>query len=239
MSLKIQRRTSVPADVIRQYRHRILSLEVELQEMAREGSLGRRHVKSSIQNLRHLKALLSTLQSMRSITKPQMPEGIKVPDLDLCDIAAQNFCVKWSQNQTVHTRSLAEKTGQVAVWVRKALAGEGFDWVVLFRLSKLRKMLANIESKTIETEHDYKQLEIAVQVLQKGESDRPPVEILSRIYQNLCEQNDHIERMEYELQAEIDHTSWMKRWLMIQEERLKTYFPVVSRNIQLGDREGA
>jgi hypothetical protein len=218
-------------ELVAQYHHRLLSLEADLKDQARSGSLSTRAFSQRVKKLKDVHASLAELRKLCLVENPGKltSADIGLPLLDDCTPAEREVCERFLVEKELELRMLELQSGQVYRWLGDAVAGYTNPLRIILRLSKMRKMIQSFE-KRLETLADAAtvmshHIDKLVGKMKGGsgrQNARSTVEALMALFSQLDGTIARVARLKASVKKEEARTQAMSAWLRQQEEALKS-----------------
>ena len=151
MSLKaigLSRATS--RGLINSFNHRILGLEIDLQQLSKERSINKKIYSKRIKLLKNLQSKLQFFQNNFEVQGRKKPHGIfqkQIPERESRSPEETDLCISYFEKSIELVTELIHESNDIVKILQTIFNGRWFQFLTFLDLSKLRKKMLNLENK--------------------------------------------------------------------------------------------
>ena len=221
--------------LLERYQHRVLTLEIELRQMAREGVISPVQYKKRVLILKGLK------NQVRELHQAPNPSLVKQESAALfLDAPNQHnrspeetvVCLQFFEECFRLSHFLLHECKDILDIVRKAILGRTVTILSSFDLSRIKKKLVKLEQYIQDFEqkkNSWKEyVDNILQFMQMPEPYKTSLsnlQILKNRFFEIDKLNKEILSLGLEVEKAEDELEMMVNWLSFQEWRISQYFP--------------
>lgn len=217
-------------DLATQYQHRLLSLEAELRDHAMH--MSKRVWKRRMRSLNRLHEQLHSLRmacapaarSGAPKRDPHAPSSNALDDLGLplsaaCTPVEVDLCEKYVAEKLKFTGFLERQAHKVLSWTRQTVAGKGNWLLTTWRLSRMRRMIEDVETRTRQVLADCAALDSWIEQFVRAaardskSTARDVIDGLIMIFSRLEEGVTRVARLRAALRTEQGRLAQMEAWM--------------------------
>lgn len=223
-------------ELIGQFAHRILSLDADLRERARDGSVSPQGYARRLKQLGKMQTDLAALRQLAANDTPEHQAQVDVglPVLVTCSPPEKAICDDYLTVRKDTTAAAAAEAETVLRWLQDAAHGKGNALQTTLRLSKMRKLITKHEERfAVLTAADAAQEQKAETLLDqfKGRHLRAlgksTLEGLVRIYEELDAASSRIARLKTAFKREERQARKMHAMIEALREQVRKPLPFV------------
>ena len=226
MRTQIQHSSALPLETVKslleQYSHQILSLEADLKERARLGSMKQREFTRRLNGLRECQLRLRVLQR-RCAAESGAPISNQLNDIPLLarstPLETEIYEQFFAQREALSAR-LERDLHRVHKWLMAAVTGRSFSISHVLRLSKLHRLIGGLEKRTNLAQEFAKGLGVQVEKLlmqmsegQRKDTAKSSIEGLVTLFSNVENLIARIAKLRGTQREEEQAVANMTAWL--------------------------
>lgn len=220
--------------MIDQYNHRLLSLEVDLQEAARTNQVPLRDYERRMKQIAVLKRELSVISQVNALESDD-PFANQDADLGLpltgsCTPAEISVVNRFLDDLQKTLAGHEKNCRSVLEWVRGAISGEPSGLQQTFRLSKLHRLTQKTLARARLVRHEAQAVDRYVEKLSKGlgkDVARGTIDGLMQVFSDLDGVISRVARLRATVKNERQRISRMVRWLEDHEYEVSASRPAM------------
>ncbi len=215
------------------YHLRLLTLQAELQDMLFVHAISHKEFRLRQKQLDFLSSKLNSIRASWDMQKSlnSYDALFPMPDPALCDGAELKICEQFLSARVKFLQKLLADSTKILNWIQTSALGRNFLFRTNFYLSGLRSKIGFVEGKIRECERVKKSHSALINQLERDElpartaGKRSSLEVLREAFELVTSRCQRINHLQKEFQAERGRVTWMKRWLVFQEEKMASYRP--------------
>ena len=226
MRTQSQHTSTLPRETVKglleQYSHQILSLEADLKERARLGSMKQREFTRRLNGLRECQLRLRVLQR-RCAAESNTPISNQLNDIPLLarstPLETEMYQHFFAQREALSVR-LERDLNRVHKWLMAAVAGRSLSISHVLRLSKLHRLIGGLEKRTNLAQEFAKGLGIQVEKLlihmsdgQRKDTAKTSIEGLVTLFSSVENLIARIAKLRGIQREEEQAVAYMTAWL--------------------------
>lgn len=233
------------AELVEQYNHRLLSLELDLKGFARANQIGVRDFEQRARALQKLRGQIQKIKDLNSLDLTPttnsasdlgMPSLSSMTNLSSIEVGVFDRFLK----QKLELVSELEKNSRLlANWLREAISGETSKWRLTLRLSKLKRLIHSYENRSKSASEDVKTLDRYINQFIKGLGKKIPVGFsrsnvdatiggLVHVFSDLDTIIARVAKLKATEKQERQRIHSMLNWLAEYERRVLSRLPTAS-----------
>jgi DNA repair exonuclease SbcCD ATPase subunit len=218
------------SEILSQYHHRLLSLEADLQESARNGIVSAAGFRKRVKALLEVQSQIKELRKI-SLTFGNMPENgldVGLPNLSRCTPLEREICQDYIAAKEALLRRGESLTTTTCKWLAETVSGRSWMIKSVLRLSKFRKYLQKIDrerqllgddadnlNKSVEKFLD------SVQAGGGGPGGRETLSGLISLFQKLDHAVARVAKLKTQLKKDEAKLAKITEWLGNQEKQVR------------------
>lgn len=223
-------------ELLAQYHHRLLSLEADLKDRAKAGTISSAVLARRVRRLKEIHRELNFLQtpSHADDTKDRITQDLGLPALSDCSETERSIVEHELKARASLVQAQSEQAQTVLSWLEDSLSGRAGGLRLTLRLSKLRNFIAAIERRTIieaETgtnlDAQTESLLAHTQLPDDQENAKSSLAALITLFAKLDTTIARIAKLKASVKREQAKTDSMAAWLEREEKNLNSIHPAM------------
>lgn len=218
-------------ELLSQYQHRLLALEIELKESARVGEINR---SLYIKRYKKLKVIQRTVDVMLKHFSGEhsfadTTTDTSLPIFDQCGPPEIAACQRFVDEKRRLASDVEKKAFGVMLWCEEAIA-KGSTWLKgIMRLSRLQAFIRHVDHELSTIQRDSAALDRFIESIVKKarlpskdlNGEAGTIGILVELFTNLNNQSSKILNLRSKVKAERIKNIEMRQWLLDQEQGIR------------------
>ena len=223
-------------ELVVQYHHRLLSLEADLKDRAKNGLISPALLSKRVRRLKAVHKELNALQRLYIAEKPGKltTTDIGLPVLEDCSPEERAIVQHFLEDRELDVVALEHEASKVYGWLQDAIAGRVGALRATLRLSKLRGFISCHEKRATALTEESKSLTIHVdklliQASGSGgrEAGKTTLEGLMSIFHQLETTISRVAKLKASVKREEAKTKEMEDWIITHEQRFTNLRPAM------------
>lgn len=227
--------------LIEAYQHRVFSLEAELHEFARGGTLSEGDYRRRLKAIHDLHADLRELAGWARFETEQdvTHQDIGLPIIGNCTPADARVCAVYLKERGAQLKALRSKVERVYKWLEDALRGNVGAIRLTLRLSKLRQLTLQIEQNIENMRERGTALsryasELVSQTPKGREHGLTTLKALQSLYSRIDTSTQRVAKLTASIKREELRTQEMRAWLDKERQERTRIWPTMDPPTPLG-----
>lgn len=218
---------------LNKYEQYILSLEVALQNASKSNAINRNNYLKKQETIHQLRARIAHLHLIFSENnKEDEQSDLGLPDIDRCTVEELIICDKFMTERLQFCKDLYSNLLRIYSWLTKASQGKGFILSSIFRLSKISKIMRNLDNETKKLAKDEQDLseksdkllaKIRYKFNQNYTDVYSKIQALIKLFQDLDAISTRIAKVRSIVMKEERKLDRMRTWLDTNEKSMPTF----------------
>jgi hypothetical protein len=221
------------AELVGHYKHRLLSMEADLKDLARRGRLTAKEFSRRIESLKTLQHELLMYEELGSKQNAKQ-DDLALPLLEHASPAEKQTCAKFFYRRVEWSDSIFRQMKRVCGWLDAIVTGRANFISTTLRLSALNRMLREVKRDTAVFEQDVKSLDYQITtLLQKipktfiTKRNTDALRGLVEVFQRLDASVSRVANLKGVMRVEEQKIAEMKAWLLQQDRIMEQTIPFV------------
>lgn len=235
-------------ELVVQYHHRLLSLEADLKDRAKSGTISPALLSRRVRRLKEVHRDLNALQRLCVAEKPGKltATDIGLPILEDCSPEELKVVEDFLEERELDVLALEHEANKVYAWLQDAVAGRVSSLRVTMRLSKLRSFISGYEKRAATLIEESKGLNLYVDKLLTQshggagrEAGKTTLEGLMSVFHRLESTISRVAKLKASVKREEAKTQEMEQWIVTNEKRLASLRPAMTPPTPLATAQAA
>lgn len=215
-------------EMVAQYHHQLLCLEADLKDRVRHNLMRPREYSKRVARLKKVQKELDTLRKYVIAEQPGhlSDTDIGLPVLEQCTPSEREICERGMLEKEYELLRIEQDLRKAHSWLKSAISGKSGSFTLIFRLSKLRRLIHTYSKLLAQAENEFKQIDLAgtelVQSLKLTKTQakaKVTLQTLMDLFLDLEKTISRVARLRASVRRETVKVGEMNAWLKQEETR--------------------